>query len=133
MLGKTEEEKVRVDMMAEQSMDFRNGIVRLSYNPNFDQLKADYLTKLPATLKLFSDFLGNRDWFAGANITFVDFVMYELLDQHRILEPDCLKSYANLIALLERFEKLPKIEAYMKSKRFMKKPINNKMAKFGFE
>lgn len=35
LLGKTDEEKVRVDIMAEQSMDFRNGIVRLSYNPNF--------------------------------------------------------------------------------------------------
>jgi glutathione S-transferase len=133
LLGKTEEEKVRVDMMAEQSMDFRNGIVRLCYNPNFDQLKADYLGKLPTTLKMFSDFLGKGDWFAGANITFVDFVMYELLDQHRILEPDCLKSYPNLSALLDRFEKLPKIEAYMKSSRFMKNPINNKMAKFGFE
>ena len=35
LLGKTDEEKVRVDIMAEQSMDFRNGIVRLSYNQNF--------------------------------------------------------------------------------------------------
>jgi glutathione S-transferase len=35
LLGQTEDERVRVDMMAEQSMDFRNGIVRLSYSPNF--------------------------------------------------------------------------------------------------
>merc|ERR1712117_942559 len=38
MLGKTEEERVRVDIMGEQSMDFRNGMVRLAYNPNFDQM-----------------------------------------------------------------------------------------------
>ena len=35
MLGKTEEERVRVDIMENQSMDFRNGWVRLCYNPNF--------------------------------------------------------------------------------------------------
>ena len=35
LLGGTEAEKVRVDMMLEQSMDFRNGTVRLAYNPKF--------------------------------------------------------------------------------------------------
>jgi glutathione S-transferase len=35
LLGKNEEEMIRVDIMAEQSMDFRNGLVRLAYNPNF--------------------------------------------------------------------------------------------------
>ena len=35
MLGKTEEERVRVDIMENQSMDFRNGWVRLCYNPSF--------------------------------------------------------------------------------------------------
>lgn len=133
LIGKSEEEMVRVDMMAEQSMDFRNGLVRLSYNPNYDQLRPDYLSKLQATLKQFSDFLGTGDWFAGANISFVDFIMYELLDQHRILDPECLTSFGNITAFLDRFEKLPKIEAYMKSNRFMKSPLNNKMAKFGFE
>ncbi len=35
LVGKTEDERVRVDIMAEQSMDFRNGLVRLCYNPAF--------------------------------------------------------------------------------------------------
>ena len=35
LLGKTEAERIRVDMLAEQSMDFRNGIVRLAYNSAF--------------------------------------------------------------------------------------------------
>jgi glutathione S-transferase len=33
--GKTESEKVRVDMMENESMDFRNGLVRLCYGPDF--------------------------------------------------------------------------------------------------
>ena len=31
MCGKTEQEKVWVDMMADEAMDFRNGWVRLCY------------------------------------------------------------------------------------------------------
>ena len=31
MCGKTEEEKVRVDMLENQAMDFRNGFTRLCY------------------------------------------------------------------------------------------------------
>jgi glutathione S-transferase len=57
--------------------------------------------------------------------------MYELLDQHRILEPAIFKETTNLKAFLDRFEALPKIKAYMESDRFMKAPLNNRMAKFG--
>ena len=33
--GKTEAEKDRVDLMESEAMDFRNGFVRLSYNPDY--------------------------------------------------------------------------------------------------
>ncbi|XP_076053438.1 glutathione S-transferase Mu 3-like [Oratosquilla oratoria] len=131
MCGKTEEEKVRVDVLENQTMDFRNELVRLSYNPKFDELKDPYLKKLPSTLKLFSEYLGDRKWFAGDNITFPDFIMYELLDQHLLLAPGCLKEFQKLQDFLKRFEALDKIKKYMASDRFMKAPLNNKMAKFG--
>ena len=35
LLGNSEVECVRVDVMENQLMDFRNGFVRLCYNPNF--------------------------------------------------------------------------------------------------
>eukprot|EP00092_Neocalanus_flemingeri_P082036 GFUD01102596.1.p1 GENE.GFUD01102596.1~~GFUD01102596.1.p1 ORF type:complete len:219 (-),score=69.17 GFUD01102596.1:63-719(-) len=132
LVGKSDTEKAMVDMMADQSMDFRNGWVRLCYNPDFSNVKDAYLAALPKTLQLFSDFLGTKPWFAGESLTFVDFVMYELMDQHKLLVPDCLKEMENLQKLMDRFEALPKISEFMKSEKFMKAPINNKMAKFGF-
>ena len=63
------------------------------------------------------NFLGARPWFAGDSLTFVDFVMYELLDQHRELDKALCAKYAKLMEFLDRFEKLPQIEAYMKSGR----------------
>ena len=133
MVGKTEKEKAMVDMMADQSMDFRNGWVRLCYNPDFNTVKEAYLKSLPETLKRFSDFLGTKEWFAGDSLTFVDFHMYELLDQHKLLVPNCLKDFENMKSFMKRFEALPKIAAYMKSDKFMKGPINNRMALFGSE
>jgi glutathione S-transferase len=120
-------------MCADQVMDLRNGLVRLCYNPNFDDLKEDYLKNLTATLKMFSDFLATKSWLVGEQITYPDFHFYEMLDQHKQLDPTCLKEFPNLEAYLDRFQRLPDIEAYMKSDRFMKAPLNNKMAKFGSE
>ncbi|XP_076022604.1 glutathione S-transferase Mu 3-like [Genypterus blacodes] len=130
MCGETEEEQIRVDIMENQAMDFRNGFVMMCYT-NLDAMKPGYVEKLAGTLKDFSEYLGDRKWFAGDKITFVDFLMYELLDQHRMFEPKCLDEFKNLKDLLDRFEALEKIAAYMKSNRFMKTPVNNKMAKWG--
>jgi len=134
MCGVTEQEKAWVDMMADEAMDFRNGWVRLCYNPRYEQLKDDYLEKtLPAKLDSFEAFLGDRQFFAGDSPTFPDFHMYELLDQHRMLAPEQIKAHKKLDAFLHRFEALPNIKAYMESDRYRKGPINNKMAKFGAE
>nr|ACE81252.1 glutathione S-transferase mu5 [Tigriopus japonicus] len=134
LLGQTEEEQMRVDIMAEQSMDFRNGLVRLCYNTK-SLTKVRMIIWLPLVSKLdeFAKFLGDRPWFAGESLTFVDFIMYELLDQHRVFAPKSSINPRKLVDYLNRFEKLPPIEAYMKSDRFMKRPLNNRMAKFGAE
>jgi hypothetical protein len=57
--------------------------------------------------------------------------MYEILDQHKVLYPDCLKEVENLEQFLERVQNLEKIAAYMKSPGFIKYPLNGKMASFG--
>lgn len=46
---------------------------------------------------------GEND-FSMWQITFVDFIMYELLDQHRMFHPTCLDDFKNLKDLLDRFE-----------------------------
>jgi len=140
LCGKTEEERARVDMLAEQSMDLRNGWVRLCYSGSvyasgvdYESAKKAYLEGLPKTLQQFEAFLGGRQWFAGSSLAFPDFHMYELLDQHKLMVPNCLADCPNLTAFMERFESLPQIAKYKKSPKFMSSPINNKMASFGGE
>lgn len=57
--------------------------------------------------------------------------MYEVLDNHLTLEKDCLKDAKNLQDFLKRFEELESIKKYMASPKFIKSPLNNRIAKFG--
>ncbi|XP_050164891.1 glutathione S-transferase 2-like [Myiozetetes cayanensis] len=131
LCGETEQEKQRVDVLENQLMDFRMGFIRLCYDPDFEKLKAGYLEQLPKKLQEFSRFLGSRTWFAGDKLTFVDFLAYDVLDQHRMFVPDSPEFQGNLGSFLQRFEALPKISSYMKTPRFMKTPVFWCTAKWG--
>uniref|UniRef100_A0A250XWP8 Glutathione S-transferase n=1 Tax=Castor canadensis TaxID=51338 RepID=A0A250XWP8_CASCN len=131
LCGETEEEKIRVDILENQVWDTRLQLGMMCYNPDFEKLKPEFLEGLPEKMKLYSQFLGKRPWFAGDKITFVDFIAYDVLDQHRIFEPKCLEMFPNLKDFLCRFEGLKKISAYMKSSRFLPTPVFTKMAIWG--
>ncbi|KAM5257045.1 glutathione S-transferase Mu 1 isoform 1-T1 [Ctenodactylus gundi] len=131
MCGETEEEKIRVDILENQAMDTRLQLRMLCYDPDFEKKKPEFLEGIPDKMKLFSQFLGKRPWFAGDKITFVDFLAYDALDQHRIFDPKCLDAFPNLKDFLSRFEGLKNISAYMKSSRFLPGPLYLKLATWG--
>uniref|UniRef100_A0A8C6C908 glutathione transferase n=1 Tax=Monodon monoceros TaxID=40151 RepID=A0A8C6C908_MONMO len=104
MCGETEEEKIRVDVLENQVMDVRLCMAMICYSSDFEKLKPDYLKEIPKTMKLFSDFLGKRPWFAGDKLTYVHFLAYDILDMHRTFEPRCLDEFPNLKDFTSRFE-----------------------------
>ncbi|XP_003220232.1 glutathione S-transferase 2 [Anolis carolinensis] len=130
MCGETEEEIIRMDILENQLMDFRMQLARICYSPDFEKLKPEFLEQQPGKLKQFSQFLGDRKWFAGNKITYVDFLAYDVLDVQRMFEPKCLDQFKNLKDFLDRFEALEKISAYMKSGRFLRTPIYWRIAKW---
>jgi len=132
LLGADDTEAMRVDLIAAEWADFNAPFVGMCYSPDFEAKKVVYLAEaLPLKLKRFSAFLADNPFFAGKNVTFVDFLMYEMLDQHKLLDPTCLKPYKNLEEFVDRIENLDRIKEYLKSGRCIKYPLNNKMASFG--
>ncbi|KAL3853136.1 hypothetical protein ACJMK2_016706 [Sinanodonta woodiana] len=129
-LGKTEKEMVDVDVLLEQAMDFRNALIKFVYNDAYEKLKDDYFKDLPQKLQGFESFLGDKPFFVGSEITAPDFVLYELLDQHRLMKEDCLTDFPKLLEFLDRIEAEPNIKAYMDSDKFIRRPVNNKFAHF---
>ena len=57
--------------------------------------------------------------------------MYELLDVHSHLEPTILNDFANIKAYHARIQELPTVAAYIKSEKFLAKPLNAQMAVWG--
>ncbi|VFV19696.1 glutathione s-transferase mu 5-like [Lynx pardinus] len=122
MCGDTEEEKIRVDIMENQIMDFRMQLVRLCYSSDLVSFlsRGKVLINSPELIILLFLYL-----------SFVDFLTYDVLDQNRLFEPKCLDEFPNLKAFMCRFEALEKIANYIQSDCVMKMPINNKMAQWG--
>ncbi|XP_049621765.1 glutathione S-transferase Mu 1-like [Suncus etruscus] len=131
LCGETEEEQIRVNILENHVQDSRMKLAMICYSPDFEKLKPDYLKGLPETVKQFSQFLGKRHWFAGDKITFVDFLVYDLLDRFRIFEPNSLEAFPNLKDFITHFEGLKKISTYMQSPRFRPHPIYTKVARWG--
>ncbi|XP_038167049.1 glutathione S-transferase Mu 7 [Arvicola amphibius] len=131
LCGETEEERILVDILENQLMDNRMMLARLCYNPDFEKLKPGYLEQLPGMMRLYSEFLGKRPWFAGDKITFVDFIAYDVLERNQVFDPKCLEAFPNLKDFISRFEGLKKISEYMKTSRFLPRPVFTKMAVWG--
>jgi len=128
--GKDIKEQAQVDMLANAVMDLRNQAVHTFYSPkeSYPDVLKNFLEKLPSTLKMYESALGKTTWVALDRLTWPDFHFYELLDQFLTLDQNTLKDFPRLQAYHQRFEALPRIAEYLKSDKFLKRPINNPYA-----
>lgn len=131
LVASKEKDLVLSDMVEQQIIDLRNPFVTLCYSQDHENLKKTYLNNLPASLTNIEKVLGNKSYLVGEKLTYVDFLLYELLDQLKLFQSDCLDNHSILRKFKNRFEEIPEIKKFMKSEKFMKWPINGAMAKFG--
>ncbi|KAI1306062.1 Glutathione S-transferase Mu 5 [Halotydeus destructor] len=129
--GVTNEEKVRIDLAEQQLVEYQIDASRMFYSPNHHELAGPYREGLPAKLQALSDFLGDRKWLSGDNLSYADFLAHEYLDIHKLFEPGCLDSFPKLSSYVTQFEALPNVEKYVKSDKYMKWPANGDRAKWG--
>jgi len=125
--------QAEVDTLLGVAVDFREKFTSLCYNSNYAQLVGNFQSEyLPSILKQLSTYLQSKGnvYFTGSKLTVADFIFYEVLDQNRIMTPKAYEPVPNLTAFLNRFEQLPRISTYLKSKEFISRPINNVMAQF---
>ncbi|XP_070575643.1 glutathione S-transferase Mu 1-like [Ptychodera flava] len=131
LLGTSEDERRRADLANEVARDIRTRMGVAAYNPNWEEFKPDLLKYADEMFQSFSDFLDENEWFAGQNLTYADFVMYELFYQFLKVDTSLLDKYRNLQEFKDRFEAIPSIAAYMQTDRCKSFPLYNKQATFG--
>ncbi|CAH8506980.1 unnamed protein product [Dicrocoelium dendriticum] len=129
--GSTPKDRAVLAMINGAVSDVRMAYVRLCYSSDFEKLRPGFVSDLPHLLKPFDEYLKTRSWISGDQLSYPDFNFYDLLDCLKTLEPNCLNAFPRLQQYITKFEALPQIAAYMQSPRFLKWPMNNKMASWG--
>ena len=86
--------------------------------------------KLVESLARYNKLMSAHDFVAGSTLTYVDFMLWEVLDHFRLFEPSVFDGMDHLLAFMTRFRSLPPIAAYLNSEMFNKFPCYNRMAKW---
>ena len=128
--GKTDAEIIRIDLVEQQLLDYRSQQA-VFYDDKFVLLRTEYEASLMDKLIALSEFLEDREYFAGNHATYVDFLAYEWLTVHHTLARGIVLRMPNLFFFMKRIEDIPKVKEYMASDRFIKWPINGSSAKWG--
>jgi len=127
LVGQTETEILQVDMLQHTTYDIywsqflpiviQNVMDRKKMKQEMDGFVNG---PLPGHLENFSKYLGDKKFFVGDNVTYVDFFLYELFLNFSYVASDLMNKYTNIQNYQERIEALPAIAKYMKTERYTK-------------
>ena len=128
LLGRDSAEVAMAEMASGIVGDLKGAVTGPCYmSGDKAAIKAAIDARLPAITK----FLGVKNFLAGANVTFVDFIFFELLHLcDYCTDGETLKD-STLAAYVARVKSLNGIQAYFDSAATQGLSFNNKMAKLG--
>jgi len=133
---KTKEEEWRVDLAEQQINDLMWACNGLCYNKGYSEdMKNKFMSEfMGIKCEQLDKFLGDTKFFGGDQLTYVDFLAYEMFDQHRVLWPEYEKMYhkhPKVEAFLKRMEALPNLAKFLNSERCIKWPMWSEGAMYG--
>ncbi|ODN02071.1 Glutathione S-transferase Mu 1 [Orchesella cincta] len=120
LLGSSVEDKAKLNVLEEVLWDMWNSLCQVCLRHDDDTL-GKFLTDAKYKLNLLSDnFTGL--WAIGSNVTYVDFLLYEVLYHYKLFYEMLSQPFPTLQSFLSRFESIPSIQKYMHSQRFINGP-----------
>jgi len=119
------------DMVENVLWDVWFGLLRYC-NAALDALKGYVDNEIPKKLTYLNTFLKNKKYILGDQISYVDFIMYEMLFHFTQYQADYVDKYPELKRFMKAFEEIPEISKYIASSAYIKGPCNNPMAKIAF-
>ncbi|CAG2120778.1 unnamed protein product [Medioppia subpectinata] len=133
LAARDEPRQARQELVEQQVLDVRQGFVsNILMNKDYETKRADYLAAtLEPQLDLLVKFLGDKQWLIGGQLSYVDFLAYDVLDWLKRFTPDTIGKYPTIGQYLDRFEALPAITAYQKSPQHKAWPIFGPRASWG--
>jgi len=127
LYGSNDKEASMIDQINDQQEDTRLTYLRMIYQ-EYDKEKDNYIAHIPDKLAIFEKILsqnnGGAGYFVGAKISFVDYTVFDLLDNFVVLSATALDKFPILKAFHGRMAAKEKIAAYRQTDGFKKMPIN---------
>lgn len=130
LAGDNETERTRADLLATQVFDYIMQAVRVIYDPNFLNLKDDYVKTLSEKFELLAKFLGSRKFAVGDKVSYADFVLYEFIEAQKLFKQD-MKDFPVLEEYHKRVQAVKGVVNYFKSPKAIKFPFNGPTARIG--
>jgi len=97
-----------------------------------DEIKKSFPENSTLKLEQLSKFLGSNKFVCGNQISYVDFLLYEILYHYTLCDASLVKPFANLMSYLKNFESIPQISKFMASPNYMKGPCFSSVATIKF-
>lgn len=133
LLGRNADEQVLLATAYGIYKDLHPQLSRMVYETNpkdtWEEALKAFSLKADGYLKKLSGLLGQKEYLAGG-ITYIDFILADLFQILRQMNPDLFTQYPNLIQLQERVWGLPELAAYFASDRWHDHPVNGEEARW---
>merc|ERR1719312_994621 len=92
----------------------------MSYSPNYCAVKGPFIEALPGRVAKLAKLIGNGNYLLGCKVSYLDFLLLEVLERLLLVAPDCLCPHPNLTDFHARILALPGIAKYRSSCIFQK-------------
>merc|ERR1712156_94000 len=118
-----EETLVNMDMIREELKDFYNFTTGLTYMGNISRDTIEEYVKMGKNKLMYLERIFQSKWMLGENLTFLDFMAYDIIDHQQILFPRILNEFTKIKLFMDNFEELEPIKDFLKSDRYKKFPL----------
>ncbi|XP_053206034.1 glutathione S-transferase Mu 1-like [Panonychus citri] len=136
LVGKSFEEITKLDIAEQFTVELDASCAEVWYSRDkeaFKQLEGKLSANLPVKLSQLAKFIGKNQYLMGDRITYVDFMLYSILDYIRLYDSSKLEdeNVSTINNYLSRIEALPGIKKYLSSEDFSRFPFTEPTAQFG--
>lgn len=131
--GKNEQEIRRLDLLEQEAFDLMMTLIRTWYadKSNYDEKVRMLRENLPQRLQNLAKFLDEKCFILENRNTYVDYLLYVVLDYIRLYQSDLYGVEAKLKCFMNRLESKPLIKNYINNPDFQTQPITAPFAMWG--
>lgn len=132
MGGNNENEQRQLDLLEQVAIELLQTCGRTWFNSEALKDPAKALSdSLVPKLQQMAKFIGDKKFVLGDRVSYVDMILYSVLDYIRLFIPDFIARESALPSFLERIETLPNIKKYINSDKFSRMPVTGPTALWG--